>query len=313
MMTSTDIRSDARAHLTNKWGKGALITFCYAIIEYALNLLSSFAENLAVLNLIVSVGTLVISIPISYGLVISFMKLKRYEEVHSFDFLSLGFSSFSRAWKVTFSMLGKLVVPIILSVISCVVLIIAIGFYVVSASDAILSTATSNRSTTEYYEDLEQAQLDLAEAQVNYYKNPSSANRYAVEDAQELVNDIKASRNDSTSSASTSNTNNSSSASIIFLVIGLIAAFASGIYYYTKQLFYVLSFNIAYDEPNLTSKEVVEKSKVLMNGNRGNYFVLTLSFIGWAILSAFTLGIGYFWLLPYMQVSMICFYDRLAN
>ena len=50
-----------------------------------------------------------------------------------------------------------------------------------------------------------------------------------------------------------------------------------------------------------------------MKGNRGNCFLLELSFIGWALLGVLTFGIGYLWLMPYMQIAMVCFYDRLAK
>ena len=50
-----------------------------------------------------------------------------------------------------------------------------------------------------------------------------------------------------------------------------------------------------------------------MKGNKGNCFVLTLSFIGWAILAALTFGIGMLWLMPYIQVSMVCFYEHIIN
>ena len=50
-----------------------------------------------------------------------------------------------------------------------------------------------------------------------------------------------------------------------------------------------------------------------MKGNRGNYFLLELSFIGWAILSVLTLGIGFLWLAPYMSVASVCFYDRIIG
>ena len=39
--------------------------------------------------------------------------------------------------------------------------------------------------------------------------------------------------------------------------------------------------------------------------------MLDLSFIGWAILSLFTFGIGFFVLQPYMQVSHAAFYEDL--
>ena len=50
-----------------------------------------------------------------------------------------------------------------------------------------------------------------------------------------------------------------------------------------------------------------------MTGNRGKYFVLQLSFIGWAILACLTLGIGMFWLTPYITVATICFYEALSG
>jgi uncharacterized membrane protein len=78
-------------------------------------------------------------------------------------------------------------------------------------------------------------------------------------------------------------------------------------------LLYTLTTCIAYDNPNMTSLEVVNESARLMRGNRGKVFLLDLSFIGWAILTIFTLGIGYLWLLPYMEVALICFYEHLLG
>ena len=249
MMTSTEIRRDARNHLTKKWRKGALITLTYFIIEFVINYLSTLVANLTVLSLIVSIAITVISVPISYGLIISFMKLKRDEDVYAFDFLSLGFSNFSRAWKVGFSMLKKLIIPIILVFIS--------NFVMVMASSYASPTST-------------------------YHSITGTASSY-------------------------------SNIAICLSIIGLIAFFASSIYCYIKQLSLVLSYNIAYDEPNLTTRQAVEKSQILMKGNKGNYFVLSLSFIGWAFLTIFTLGIGLLWLIPYIQVSTVCFYEFLAG
>ena len=63
----------------------------------------------------------------------------------------------------------------------------------------------------------------------------------------------------------------------------------------------------------LTAKEAVEKSKELMTGNRAKLFWLELSFIGWAILAAVTFGIGYLWLLPYIQFATIAFYKFVSG
>ena len=48
-----------------------------------------------------------------------------------------------------------------------------------------------------------------------------------------------------------------------------------------------------------------------MKGHRFEFFVLQLSFIGWAILAVLTCGIGFIWLEPYMQVTYVKFYESL--
>ena len=50
-----------------------------------------------------------------------------------------------------------------------------------------------------------------------------------------------------------------------------------------------------------------------MTGKRGKLFCLQLSFIGWAILGVFTLGIGYLWLVPYIQFAIVAFYKFVAG
>lgn len=59
----------------------------------------------------------------------------------------------------------------------------------------------------------------------------------------------------------------------------------------------------------MSAKDVVEESARLMKGNKSEYFLLQLSFIGWAILAAFTCGIGLIFLTPYMQLSSFIYYE----
>jgi len=58
-------------------------------------------------------------------------------------------------------------------------------------------------------------------------------------------------------------------------------------------------------------KEILKKSKDMMNGYKMDLFLLNLSFIGWFILGMFTLGILYIWLIPYMAFAEIEFYERI--
>ena len=50
-----------------------------------------------------------------------------------------------------------------------------------------------------------------------------------------------------------------------------------------------------------------------MKGYKWKYVCLSLSFIGWMLLSILTLGIGLIFLYPYMQVSYICFYEKICE
>ena len=97
------------------------------------------------------------------------------------------------------------------------------------------------------------------------------------------------------------------------VLAGLVVYIASLIWLVVRSLLYSLTTYVAYDNPNMDSKEVVNESARMMKGNRGKLFLLSLSFIGWAILAVFTLGIGYLWLMPYMMVAQVCFYEHLLG
>jgi len=85
---------------------------------------------------------------------------------------------------------------------------------------------------------------------------------------------------------------------LLLIVPGIIAAISY------SQTFFILA-----DDENISSIDAIKKSKKIMYGYKWKYFCLQLRFIGWALLSILTLGIGFIWLLPYMQVSSAKFYD----
>lgn len=63
------------------------------------------------------------------------------------------------------------------------------------------------------------------------------------------------------------------------------------------------------DNPELSAREVLRKSRLMMRGHKWELFVLQLTFIGWIILCLFTCFIGYLWLEPYMATTMAHFYE----
>ena len=67
------------------------------------------------------------------------------------------------------------------------------------------------------------------------------------------------------------------------------------------------------ENPGMTASEAITASKELMDGHKADLFFLQLSFIGWAILYVFTLGIGSLWLVPYINASYAAFYRSICN
>ncbi len=80
-----------------------------------------------------------------------------------------------------------------------------------------------------------------------------------------------------------------------------------------KMLSYSMTGYVLRDNPELSFNSAIERSMWLMDGHKADMFVLYLSFIGWGILSVLTCGIGFLWLLPYMQMTMTKFYEALLE
>lgn len=85
---------------------------------------------------------------------------------------------------------------------------------------------------------------------------------------------------------------------ILLVVPGIIKGLAYSMYPYVLR-----------DEPDLSVWQTLEKSEAIMKGYKGKLFLMYLSFVGWFILGAFTFGILYIWLTPYVMTSTVKFYD----
>ena len=88
---------------------------------------------------------------------------------------------------------------------------------------------------------------------------------------------------------------------ILFVVPGIIA-----IYKYA-----MVDFIIA-DNPGITARDALDRSKEIMRGNKFRFFLLGLSFFGWSLLVALTFGIAAIWVVPYIQASYAAFYKEIA-
>lgn len=89
---------------------------------------------------------------------------------------------------------------------------------------------------------------------------------------------------------------------LLLIIPGIIAAFSYSFVYY-----------VMLDNEEMSAMEVIKESKRILKGHKFDLFVLQLSFIGWSILGIFTLGILYFWLIPYMSVTTCNFYNNIKE
>lgn len=243
MVVSSELRANAREALKGKWGKAALLTLFYSLITFAIAFL---------LNLVPFIGPIVqllINLPISFGFLVMFIKLRRDEEVNYTDFLSIGFSYFGKVWGVFGNMLLKMIVPVVLVIIFVAIFMVGVGGSIYGM--AMLSMYNTPASTSAGFGGL--------------------------------------------------------------AIVGFIGYIASIIYAIVKGYLYSLSYYVLYDNPDMSGKEIVQTSEDMMRGNRWSFFWLGLTFIGWMILSMFTLYIGLLWLIPYIMVSFVCFYEALAG
>ena len=76
---------------------------------------------------------------------------------------------------------------------------------------------------------------------------------------------------------------------------------------------YAMTDYILAEHPELTASEAIAQSKAMMEGNRWRLFCLRFSFVGWAILCAFTLGIGNLVLTPYERAAEAAFYREISG
>ena len=88
---------------------------------------------------------------------------------------------------------------------------------------------------------------------------------------------------------------------LLFIIPGII-----------KALSYAMAPYIMAEHPDWSANECITRSRELMKGHKFDYFCLGLSFIGWALLCVFTLGIGNFFLNPYRQAADAAFYRNLC-
>jgi uncharacterized membrane protein len=96
----------------------------------------------------------------------------------------------------------------------------------------------------------------------------------------------------------------------VYTALWTLLLFVPGI---IKAISYSMTPFILKDNPELKNNACIELSMEMMKGKKWKFFLLQLSFIGWILLAMLTLGIGMFWVEPYIYVTKAAFYEEIKE
>lgn len=93
---------------------------------------------------------------------------------------------------------------------------------------------------------------------------------------------------------------------LITMVIGLLI-------YIPVSLLISQSYFLILDFPQYSGKQVLATSCKIMKGHMGRYFYIQISFLPLMFLCLLSCGIGFLWLIPYMQMTCALFFLDIMN
>lgn len=89
--------------------------------------------------------------------------------------------------------------------------------------------------------------------------------------------------------------------SILFIIPGIIMSLA-----YSFVTLIII-------DSDIDTISALKKSRELMKGHKWDYFLFTFGFIGWILLAIFTFGLLFIWLIPYMMVASVLYYEEIIK
>ena len=95
---------------------------------------------------------------------------------------------------------------------------------------------------------------------------------------------------------------------VVFVLLWALLLIVPGV---MAGLRYSMVWFVVADEPDLSARQALDRSKALTKGHLGDLFVLVVSFFWWFLFGLVTLGIGFLWVVPYVQTSLALFYEGL--
>ena len=98
----------------------------------------------------------------------------------------------------------------------------------------------------------------------------------------------------------------------MFAVGAIIFVAAAAVVIYTLTAFSPVTYVIE-KYPGISATAIYKKAFGITRKARGKLFGLCCSFAGYILLSLLTLGIGFIWLNPYINISTKLFYDKIER
>lgn len=91
-------------------------------------------------------------------------------------------------------------------------------------------------------------------------------------------------------------------ATLLFIIPGIIVGIALSMTYF-----------ILAEDDTISGLDALKLSHQMMDGHKMTFFFLSLRYLGLFLLCLLTLGIGFFWLIPYVYVTNAKFYDSIKD
>ena len=252
-MVISVFRKEARQNLKGKWKKAILIMLLFYLITILIGTIVNWIAANTGYGLLAIIINIVITVALGYGLLVSFIKLKRNEKVNCLHFIYYAARDVEKVWKL----IGRVIIKL-----SGYIILLMFFIYLV-----------------------------LTEL-VSLYNGYGMRISYVIE---------------------------------ILGVIGF------SILLTVKLLYYSFNNNILYEDTKIKAKDILKESERLMKNHRWNLFKMFFSFTGWFLLAiVFSIAISLFlfmicnlrsfyviyivyipliFLLPYILITMVCFYD----
>ena len=123
-MIASVIRKEARGNLKGKWKKSILMLIIFYITQALITFLISLLGKVFKQPLLLFILNIMITIALNYGLLVSFIRLKRNEKVNYLHFIYYAVKDLEKVWKVIGRLLLRLLIYIVGLVLSMYLLII---------------------------------------------------------------------------------------------------------------------------------------------------------------------------------------------